>query len=552
MNELIQLANPLLDFCKQIGFDKEWLIRQEELDEINYYDENFQREQLEKLTISQLLLLVQKYGDAFSGKFSFADDELIIDSTLNQRKVDDFKKVVSNTPTFEFRFKIDKNKLKQIIQEKFSILPSQVPFPHRTFLVFFAESLEKKFLPSSLEKIESTFWADEPASKVIVLVPEHEIYLHGAYLAILGGNKLQKLNAVLTSEIPDREKIESMYERSQRQLRWQGLNIKYLTPLHFKVKGEAAPNDSIARAIYLYLAKMLVIYTAEQTTIDNRQQYISTYSGEKQRKDINLSLDGIASLSNSEVINANSQLLDAVEWIYSSSKTEDALTLFQTVVARTLQLTESSDDTYRLLLIKADYLNNELKWLWKSFIEAKIDSYMNQVKALEDYVSTSIQVFADRVEATIKNLSDTMLAAVGVTLASFIAALFKDGFNPTVFRIGIIAYALYVLIFPLIYNMTYQEKYFKRLIRNFHRRQERFSMILDPAKVSEIVGEQLNESKHQFDRWFKIAKYTYILVILLALLAAFIIPDLMAQSTSLQKSLPLPSPTTSITPSPIK
>jgi hypothetical protein len=385
-----------------------------------------------------------------------------------------------------------------------------------------------------------------------VLVPEHEIYLHGTYLAILGGNKLQKLNAVLTSEIPDREKIESMYERSQRQLRWQGLNIKYLTPLHFKVKGEAAPNDPIARSIYLYLAKMLVIYTAEQTAIDNRQQYISTYSGEKQRKDINLSLDGIASLSNSELMNATSQLLDAVEWIYSSSKTEDALTLFQTVVARTLQLSESSGDAYRLLLIKADYLNNELKWLWKSFIEAKIDSYMNQVKALEDYVSTSIQVFADRVEATIKNLSDTMLAAVGVTLASFIAALFKDGFNPTVFRIGIIAYALYVLIFPLIYNMTYQEKYFKRLIRNFHRRQERFSMILDPTKVSEIVGEQLNESKHQFDRWFKIAKYTYILVILLALLAAFIVPDLMAQSTSLQKSLPLPSLTAPITPSPIR
>ncbi len=434
---------------------------------------------------------------------------------------------MSDTPTFEFRFAIDKNRLKQTIQEKLSNASYLVSFPYSTFLFFFVESLERKFLSSSLETMESVFWTADAASKVILLVPEHEIYLNGAYLSILGGQKLEKLSKVLTSEIPDWESISSMHERSQKQLRWQGLNIKYLTPLHFKVKGEAAPNDPIARGIYLHLAKMLVIYTAEQTAVNASRQYISTYSGEKQRKDINLSAEGINSLSNEVIFNATSQLLAGVEWIYSSSKTEDALTLFQTVIARTLQVVEPSDDSYRVLLTKADYLSNELKWLWKSFIEGKIDSYMSQVKALEDYVSTTIQSFADRVASMIKNLSDTMLAAVGVTLASFIAALFKDGFNPTVFRIGIIAYALYVLIFPLTYNMIYQKQYFNRLIKNFHRRQERFGLILDPDKVYEIVGEQLKESKNQFQQWSRLITSTYAFVVAFAFAAAFIIPCMM-------------------------
>jgi len=204
------------------------------------------------------------------------------------------------------------------------------------------------------------------------------------------------------------------------------------------------------------------------------------------------------SASNEKIFTGTSKLLEGVEWIYDPSRTEDALSLFQTLAARTLQLSESSDDGYRLLLIKAEYIISQLKWLWKSFMEGKIDSYMNQVKALEDYVTGVVQLFADQVSSMIKNLSDTMLAAIGVALASFIAALFKDGFNPTVFRIGILTYALYVFIFPLIYSMTYQNQHFKTLLRNFKRRQQRFEMILDPAKVDEIVSEQLKESKKQF------------------------------------------------------
>jgi len=79
---------------------------------------------------------------------------------------------------------------------------------------------------------------------------------------------------------------------------------------------------------------------------------------------------------------------------------------------------------------------------------------MNQVKALKNYVADSIYSLSDQISIMLKSLSDTMFTAIGIVLASFIGALFKDKFDPNIFRIGLVTYGFYVLIFPLIYNIS--------------------------------------------------------------------------------------------------
>ncbi len=419
---------------------------------------------------------------------------------------------------------------------------------YKIFLYLFPESLQK-LLSSPVEYLEENLWGTEVACKIILLIPDHEIYLHGAYLSILGGNKLYKLNDALTNEIPNQEKIKSMYEKCQNilNLRWKRIEIKYLTPLQFKIQGEATQNDPIARAIYLYQAKMIILYTADQTVLNDENQYVATYSGEKQRKKI--ILNDLSELDNEKISSGANKLLREVENIYSSPTIEDKLSLFQLVIVRALQITEPSD-CYRLILLKADYIIKDIRWLWKTFADKKIDSYIGQVKVFEDYVASVIQSFADQVSFMVKSLSDTMLAAVGVALASFIAALFKDGFNPTIFRIGIITYGFYVLIFPLIFNMCYQKRYFNTLWNNVQLRLDRFKQILDPSKVEEIVNHQDTESKKRFNCWFALITSTYVVVFLLALLAAIFVPNIVPQTQSGQQSAPsTPSSPGSITPS---
>jgi small basic protein len=165
-----------------------------------------------------------------------------------------------------------------------------------------------------------------------------------------------------------------------------------------------------------------------------------------------------------------------------------------------------------------------LHWHWKAFIENKVDAYMSQVQALEDYVASTVQAFTGQVSALIKSLSDTMLAAVGALLGSFIAALFKDKFDPTIFVIGMLIYALYVVLFPLGYNMTHHWQRYQGLVSDFQSRRERFEQRLYPENVDEIVGGQVAKSRRHFRRWFWATILAYAVVVFAAVMTAVLVP----------------------------
>jgi len=545
MDRLINLASPLLEFCQHIGLSEKFLVHQEEPKWIKHFDPEFQTAKFDQITLPMLTSLIETYGDAFTCEFRFTGDSLKISLNLSEHEFDHFKSIVRHTPTFDFSFELNKNRLAEILQEQLLQPPPVKSFSCNVFLYLFVEAF-KKLLSFRLEKLEDILWGTEASCKAVLLIPGHEIYLNGSYLSVLGGRMLQQnLSEVFTHEIPDKN-IQSMYERCQELVRWKGIEIKHLTPLHFKVAGESSQDDPISRAIYICQAKMIVFYTADQTLVRSDEKYLAIFSGEKQRKEI--LLNDLSNLTNEEIRVGSKKLLERVEWIYSSSKVEDSLFLFQLVVVRSLQITEPTE-CYRLLLLKADDIVNEFRWLWKSFAEGKIDSYIGQVKTLEDYFSGVIQSLSEQISSMIKSLSDTMLAAIGVVLASFIAALFKDSFDPIIFRIGIITYVVYVLIFPLTYNMSYQRRYFNSLCKNFDRRRNRFELILDPSKVSEIVNDQFEECKKRFNGWFNLVRITYGLVATVAFLAAVFVPDFLPQTPSGQPSTPPTSNPGSVTPS---
>jgi hypothetical protein len=109
-------------------------------------------------------------------------------------------------------------------------------------------------------------------------------------------------------------------------------------------------------------------------------------------------------------------------------------------------------------------------------------------------------------------------------IGSFVAAIFKDPFKPMVFRIGMIGYAGYVLFFPLIYNMLNQWAAYRALSNGFKLRRERFEVVLFPDRVNKIVGDQIKGAERRFQRWFWAAVIAYVALIVLAVVAAWLIP----------------------------
>jgi len=168
---------------------------------------------------------------------------------------------------------------------------------------------------------------------------------------------------------------------------------------------------------------------------------------------------------------------------------------------------------------------------WKLFLEGKVEQFLDQVQALEDEVAATVQAFSDRTSTMIKGLSDTVLAAVGVLIGSFIAALVKGEPGAPVLWIGIGAYLVYVLVFPLFYNMTQQWQSHRELCEQFALRQDRFEERLYADKVREIVGDRIRRSKIQFRFWYGLTLVTYVAVaVAIILVVLFVTPIVKASA----------------------
>lgn len=304
---------------------------------------------------------------------------------------------------------------------------------------------------------------------------------------------------------------QELYAACRRRVNWQAEWVKHLTPVHLAVSGEARDDDPLARVLRIQTANLCILFTADWTKRGpSGTACVASYAGARQEVQVALaepeSYSGEISRSSAEA------LMELVEWSYGSDIGGDRLSLVQNAVARSLQGNEDPEVNYRLLLSRAPSILGEVRMQWKFFLEGKVEEFMDQIQALEDEVAATVQGFSDRTSAMIKGLSDTVLAAVGVLIGSFIAALVKGETGPSVLWIGIGAYLVYLLAFPLAYNMTQQWQAHRVLNEQFTLRQKRFEERLYPDKVGEIVNDRVRKSKRRFRIWYGLTLLAYLAV----------------------------------------
>ena len=515
-------ANPLLAFGEALGIAPDVWGKNESLNQIEYTDYDFSQLMAKKLTMDLVTSLRDAYGDALICSFRLGDRPVLdINLDTDAKSLEEFRDTIQNSPTIIFKFMLKKTRL---IENWLGDEPDYL-----VFFYLFPNALED-FLNSNLSQLESLLWGSEleTAQKVVMLVPDREIWLDGTYLAVLGGEQIEHWREVVSKPPHNGDELRNMYTICQNNLKWQVPWLKHLTPLHLKVDGKISRDDSIAKKLQVHQVNSIILYTADRTLGDNNKPILSTYAGANHS--VELTLKNPADPIEEEVFAGVSNLMEMLEWAYNSTWSVDRLPLVQISVAQDLHAA-SPLDRYQLLLHNAPNIFDGLKWHWKAFIEGKVDSYVSQIQALEDYVADTVQAFADQITDMIKSLSDTMLAAVGVLIGSFIAALFRDKFDPSIFAIGIGVYALYVFIFPLCYNMIHQWEQYQTLRDNFKIRQKRFEDRLYSEKVSEIVGMQITDSQHRFKWWYSATLVAYIMVILLAIAAVLLVPEFIENTT---------------------
>lgn len=488
----------------------------EELRSISYQDQHLDESVAAHLPLSVMKPLATAYGDALTCRFLL--DKLVvleIDHELDEARHLQFLDSIQGVGQVTLDLRLDKEYL---CQQWFGDTPAHCSH----FLYLYPEAAARYFQEHTIWEIEEELWEQESARKVIVLVPDYAINLDGAFLSIVGGEAINDRAKRCPEVPPDTAHTEQINTLAQDALKWQMPWVQSLTPYHLHLEGETDLDDPLSQALHIHLLNLLMLYTADRT-VQRHESFFSTYAGAQQSLEI-----AWGNSARDEISAAEAQALAALfrvfEWAYDRNWSPvDRLPLAQISIVETINVVDPA--LARALLIQnAAAIEAGLRWHWRELVEKNIEGYIGQVHRLENLVSETVREFATQVDTITKNLTDAMLAFVGVLIGSFIVAILKDPFNDTIFRIGMLIYAGYLLVFPLVYNMRNQWERFRAQEEDFAARRKSYEQRLHKDKVAEIVGDAIKKSRKRFLHWFWWTVAIYLLVMLLAVVAAFVAP----------------------------
>ncbi len=512
-------GEPLIGFGQALEIPADFWSSREDLHRLTYREPAFDCQRASALTLEKISPIVESYGEALTCRFLLGDLPVLdLNRAVTDRDLELFRQQTKHSNTVVLDLQLDKA---QLVDQWLQPPPST-----RIFLYLFPDALER-FIQSDLARLEKMLWGTQPATKTILLVPEREIWLDGPHLAILGGDRIPDWQTAVPERPPDLETIIRIYETGQEQLKWQEVWLQHLTPLTLKFETQDTSEDPILNALRVHQVNAILLYTADQTRFTAERGMVATFAGANQRAD--LAFAHPADPLQPDEADGAALLLALFEWAYHPKWAADRLQLVQIGMAQALSAADPVV-RYRLMLLNAANLLEGIRWQWKAFIQGKVEAYTAGVRALEEAVAQTVEAYSDQISSMIKSLSDTMLAAVAALLGSIIASLFRDTFNQTIFVIGMMVYAGYVLIFPLFYNMLNRWGRFQNLTAGFEHRRSHFEDVLFRERVQEIVGNQIDSSRAGFKRWFWLTLLAYLIVISLALTATMLVPELMKAS----------------------
>ena len=399
-------------------------------------------------------------------------------------------------------------------------------------ILFLFERSFQQHLRAGLAEFEEKVWPS-PHSKLLILVADSDVMLEGEWLNVVGGEQLDRAPELKGRAAGSLGAVEAMAEARDRYIGWDAVWTKQLTPLHFRVTG-TSDSANLLGLINAQFVKLAVLYTCDRAR--HRQgsggaaEIWAEFRGREHLAAIPIN-EGEALLEVAEEDLA--AVSHMVEWCYRTSTgskpdwVADRLPFVQTRVAQVLE-GRPEERRFRDFVQAMPYLVKGLEWHWKAFVEGKVSDYLDRAQQVETLVADTVDRLSEQVSSLVKQLSDTMLAAVAVVVGTFIAAAFKDPFNALLFQIGLLTYAGYVGVFPGIAGTYANYGNFSRALDGFQLRRERFAETLLPDKVDEIVKTRVRDAAERYFRTLGLVALAYTLVVIAAIVAAYRVPALVA------------------------
>lgn len=540
-------GGPLRDLTNALGLDPA-LEFNESPDLLAYSKENFESRTLsadQSQRAQQLATLhrvikaaVEKYGPSLKVTASVDPVEFELTKQYSGPELEEFSTKLGGAP-FDLKIRLNKREL---------VGAWGFEHPSARFKLFlFAKALERA-LDVSLQELEGeqALMQDFTGEhKLIILVPDHTIDLNGDYLAVLGGEAVQRWREYLPKRTPDeaRDRISFVHDEATVKPRWTGIELTWLTPLQFNVDWRKpnvdarppASNDPIAARLFSHLLAISLLYVATFSKADpEHDDWTATFKADKYLARVDLA--GVATISETlkaanpeDPWTAPTIIGQAVEWIYKENRgITTRLEVLQAVVASSLQDNKPAENLHHLLQ-DAEVIVERVQTRWDSFMEERLDKYFANVKALEETVEATSKSYSEQVQTLTGTLIQNVLAAVGVVVGSFVASVLSNPFRWQVFLIATGVYVAYLIFFPILIGMITARKRFNDSKNLFEKRRRDFSRRLSETEVNEIIENAVDDRERSYKLWFWITLGIYLGLVVLLTFAIFKVPGLIRE-----------------------
>ena len=541
---LQRTADALLDLGALFGCDPAEVRSWEHLSQVTFESRKFPTHIACAWTLDQLKPIAESLTPGFSCKLYLYDPlDPEVDS---ETPVLEISKETTNSDLDHFCQKSDGYDHVQLIMRfnKSELLKERDITARNCQIsaILFPETLHRIFNTSEsgdqtltvlqvLISLEKGLWPVNVVNKAVILVLGQDVFIDGPYLALVGGKYLPDWKKVEPTESPDFGRLRAIYKFARDCVIWDNRWLDHLTPAHFELVKCQPENGAILAALRHLQLSLIIHFTANRTRT-NGDGYQAIYSDSRNTFPIDLRSPAQPPFIENQIMEHWDAVYDVFEWAYGNKWVVQRVPFIQTVVAQELS-SRSNEDQYNALIMAAPSTLTNIERRWDHIVEQKLEVYTTEERELEEFVTEQINVFSNQVSEIIKSLSDTMLAAIAALLGSFIAAGFgKDEFDPLIFTIGMLVYSLYVMIFPLLYNMTNQWTRYKSLEENLDTSLKRYQLQLSQDRMEQIVGDRLVISQKRFRLWFFGTVIIYLVAITLGIATAILIPLYITPTTT--------------------
>jgi uncharacterized protein (DUF697 family) len=406
---------------------------------------------------------------------------------------------------------------------------------------FFATSLENLAI-RGLHELEEAVWGHD-IRRLRLLVGDTTLRRKGPALEILGGAHLTESTGPLSALSPPvTDLIERMRSGREQLIGWDHRWVEQLTPVQLQLDDELGSSRLEALLASAYV-QLCLLYTCDRARriprldLQHQDEYdlVAEYQGGQLAVRVPMHevepLDAITA-------STSTALARLINWCYQPPEegaardwAPDRLQFAQVRIAQVLDPLPQAERLAGLLRRSSDIVAG-LDGQWRSFVEDKLGQYLDKERQLETIVNDVVGTFGEQCVTLTKGLGDTMLAAIAALIGSAIAAAFVTPFNSALFRVGVLAYAGYVLVFPGIYGLSSQVGQYLDAKRSFEHEKADFQVLIGPERVEAIIRDRatgrdrVSRAQSRYWRWFGFTTTGYALAIAAGGVAALVVPSI--------------------------